>query len=121
MSYLQTKTMPSDFTKNQKDSLRRKCKNFMLKEGLLYYRDELCKLSGIKCNITSAYHPQSNGLDERFNQTLQRQLLKFVDSEPEQWDLYLDAILFSYRVSQQESTKYSPFFLVHGRQATSRI
>ena len=59
----------------------------------------------------------SNGLDERFNQTLQRQLLKFVDSEPEQWDLYLDAILFSYRVSQQESTKYSPFFLVYGRQA----
>ena len=48
---------------------------------------------------------------------MQRQLLKFVDSEPEQWDLYLDAILFSYRVSQQESTKYSPFFLVYGRQA----
>ena len=23
--------------------------------------DELCKLLGIQCNITSAYHPQSNG------------------------------------------------------------
>ena len=54
-------------------------------------------------------------MDEWFNQTLQRQLLKFVDSEQKNWDQYLDAILFSYRVSVQDSTKYSPFFLVYGR------
>lgn len=78
--------------------------------------DELCRLTGVQCNLTSAYHPQSNGLDERFNQTLQRQLLKFVDSEQTDWDLYLDSILFSYRVSRQDSTKHSPFLLVYGRQ-----
>ena len=80
--------------------------------------DELCCLMGVQCNITSAYHPQSNGLDERFNQTLQCQLLKFVCNEQDQWDLYLDAILFSYRISRQDSTKYSPFYLVYGRNAT---
>ncbi len=74
-------------------------------------------MTGVKCNITSAYHPQSNGQDERFNQTLQRQLLKFVSEEMNDWDLYLDSILFSYRVSRQDSTKASPFFLVYGRQA----
>ena len=79
--------------------------------------DELCQLMGVQCNITSAYHPQSNGLDERFNQTLQCQLLKFVRVERTDWDLYLDAILFSYRVSRQDSTKMSPFYLVYGRQA----
>lgn len=78
--------------------------------------DELCRLTGVQCNLTSAYHPQSNGLDERFNQTLQRQLLKFIDTEQTDWDLYLDAILFSYRVSRQDSTKHSPFLLVYGRQ-----
>ena len=31
--------------------------------------------------------------------------------------MYLDSILFSYRVSRQDSTRYSPFFLVYGRQA----
>ncbi len=46
---------------------------------------------GVKCNITSAYHHQSNGLDERFNQALQRQLLKYVNEEQNEWDLYLDA------------------------------
>ena len=78
--------------------------------------DELCQLMGVKCNITSAYHPQSNGLDERFNQTLQRQLLKYTSEEQNKWDLYLDAILFSYRVSRQDSTRVSPFMLVYGRQ-----
>ena len=46
--------------------------------------------------MTSAYYPQSNGLDERFNQTLQRQLLKFVSDEPRNWDLFLDSILFFF-------------------------
>lgn len=48
--------------------------------------------------IAIADHPQTNGLDERFNQILQRQLLKFVQEQSE-WDQYLDSILFSYRVS----------------------
>ena len=73
-------------------------------------------MMGVQCNITSAYHPQSNGLDERFNQTLQRQLLKYVNDEQKDWDLHLDAVLFSYRVSRQDSTKTSPFLLVYGRQ-----
>jgi len=83
----------------------------------LQVNDELCQLMGTQCDITRAYHQQSNGLDESFNQTLQRQLLKFVDNKQNQWDLYLDAILFSYCISKQDSTKYSPFF-VYGRNAT---
>ena len=79
--------------------------------------EHLCHLTGVKSNLTSAYHPQSNGHDERFNQTLQRQLLKFVHSEQDDWDLYIESILFSYRVARQDSTKCSPFVLVYGRQA----
>ena len=79
--------------------------------------DELCDLMGVKCNVTNVYHPQSNGLDERFNQTLQRQLLKYISKEETQWDLYLDSILFSYCVSRQDSTRHSPFYLVYGRNA----
>ena len=64
--------------------------------------DELCRLTGVECRLTTAYHPQTNGLDERFNQTLyiQRQLLKFIDTDQTNWDLYIDSILFSYRVSR---------------------
>ena len=71
----------------------------------------------MKCYLTSAYHSQSNVHDESFNQTLQRQLLKFVNSAQDNWDLYIDSILFSYRVARQDSTKHSMFVLVYGRQA----
>ena len=74
-------------------------------------------MMGTKCNVTSAYHQQSNGQDERFNQTLQRELLKYVDEKQNTWDLYIESVLFSYRVSVQDSTKQTPFYLVYGRQA----
>ena len=35
----------------------------------------------------------------------------------EDWDELLDPALFAIRTSVQESTKFSPFFLMHGREA----
>ena len=75
--------------------------------------DELCQPTGVKSNLTSAYHSQNNGLDEQFNQRLQHQLIKFVGI----WDLYLNAFLFSDCVSHHDSARNSPFFLVYGRQS----
>ena len=54
-----------------------------------------CKLFRI-CKIrTTAYHPQSNGICERFNQTLKHSLAKSL-SKPQQvsWDLYLNFAVF---------------------------
>ena len=42
---------------------------------------ELCKLTGVDHRISSAYHPQTNGQDERFNQTIQRSLRKMVNED----------------------------------------
>ena len=79
--------------------------------------DRLEQLTGFKHNITSAYHPQSNGLDERFNQTLKVQLQKMVNEHQNNWDDLLDNILFAYRTSRQASTKCTPFLLMFGREA----
>ena len=79
--------------------------------------DRLEQLTGFKHNITSAYHPQSNGLDERFNQTLKAQLQKMVNEHQDNWDDLLDNILFAYRTSRQASTKCTPFLLMFGREA----
>ena len=76
--------------------------------------DHLFKSTGVHHIISSAYHPQTNGLDERFNQTLQRALLKMIDENQSDWDKYLDSVLFAYRTSKQASTKFSPFFLLYG-------
>ena len=79
--------------------------------------DLLEELTGFKHKITIAYHPQSNGLDERFNQTLKAQLQKLVNDHQDNWDELLDNILFAYRSSRHNSTKCTPFLLMYGREA----
>ena len=64
---------------------------------------------------------QANGLEERFNQTLQGMLVKFASSKREHWDDFLDTCIFAYNTSVQESTQYSPFEIMFGRKATLPI
>ena len=40
---------------------------------------------------------------------------KSCDGRDRDWDTHLPYLLFAYRVSGQESTRESPFFLVYGR------
>ena len=63
--------------------------------------DRLEELTGFKHNITSAYHPQSNGLDEWFNQTLKAQLQKMVNKHQDDWDDLVDNNLLAYRTSRE--------------------
>ncbi|CAB4009128.1 retrotransposable element [Paramuricea clavata] len=79
--------------------------------------EELHQRTGTEHRITSAYHPQSNGLDERFNQTIQRALRKAVNEKQDNWDEAIDDILFAYRTSVQATTKHTPFYLMFGREA----
>ena len=76
---------------------------------------ELCSLLGIKKINTSGYHPQTDGLVEKFNSTLQSMIAKSTDPSGMEWDKRLPLLLFAYRSIVQESTRESPFFLVYGR------
>ena len=60
---------------------------------------------------------QANGLDERFNQTLQNMLVKFVDEKKECWEDFLSTCVYAYNTSKHESSKYCPFTVMFGRQA----
>lgn len=62
----------------------------------------------------SPCHPQTDGLVERFNQTLKNMLKKFVSDTGKDWDRWLSLMLFAYRAVPQESTGFSPFELVYG-------
>ena len=56
--------------------------------------DKMCQLMGIQKRISTAYHPQTNGLDERWNQTLQTALRKVIDpTTQDDWDTHLDPIM----------------------------
>ncbi len=64
---------------------------------------------------TTAYHPQTDGLVERFNRTLIDMLAQTVEKNGRDWDRHLPHVLFAYRAGPQESIKESPFFLLYGR------
>ena len=75
---------------------------------------EMCSLLGIRKVNTSGYHPQTDGLVEKFNSTITNMISKSVDVGVE-WDKQLPMFLFAYRTTIQESTRESPSFLLYGR------
>ncbi|KAK7158513.1 hypothetical protein R3I94_004974 [Phoxinus phoxinus] len=77
----------------------------------------VCKVLNIERSLCAPYHPQTNGLVERMNGTIQRALCKLVKDQPKDWDRHLDAVMFGLRTKVQMTTKYSPFFLMFGREA----
>ncbi len=76
---------------------------------------QVYQLLGIKSLRTTPYHPQTDGLTERFNQTLKQMLRKFVSETGRDWDQWLPYLLFAYREVPQASTGFSPFELLYGR------
>ena len=79
--------------------------------------DKMCQLMGIQKRISTAYHPQTNGLDERWNQTLQTALRKVIDpTTQDDWDTHLDPIMAAHRASKHESTGMSPYFMVYHKE-----
>ncbi|KZR97474.1 Uncharacterized protein APZ42_007630, partial [Daphnia magna] len=65
---------------------------------------------------TSSYHPQANGAVERMNHTLAAMLSMYVSTDQRDWDETLQYVCFAYNTARQESTGYSPFFLLYGRE-----
>lgn len=76
---------------------------------------ELCRLMKIHKLSTTPYHPQTNGLVERFNGTLKNMLRKYAQEEQKNWDKQLPFVLFAYREVPQETTGFSPFEVLYGR------
>ena len=80
---------------------------------------EVCRMVNVEKIFTSTYHPQCDGFVERINGVIAQNLSMYVSSSQTDWDIHLQACIFAYNTSISASTGYTPFFLMHGREAKS--
>ena len=78
---------------------------------------ELCNRMSVDKTRTTPYQPSTNGGIERFHGTMHSMLAKWVASNQRDWDEKLPAVAFAYRTSEHEATGFTPFYLMHGREA----
>ena len=76
---------------------------------------ELFKLWGTKLQMSTAYHPQTDGQTERVNQCLEMYLRCAVQDSPKQWAQWLSAAEFWYNTSFHTALGCTPFKAVYGK------
>ncbi|GIM07429.1 hypothetical protein Vretimale_11548, partial [Volvox reticuliferus] len=71
-------------------------------------------LVNVRVNLSTAYHPQTDGQTERMNRTFGDMLRTYAGSNPRAWDTFLSAAEFAMNNAVNRSTGQSPFFLNYG-------
>ena len=77
---------------------------------------EMCKSLGMDKTRTTPLHPQSDGMVERFNRTIEEMLSKFVAENQRDWDSHLPILMMAYHSAVHETTSFTPCELMFGRQ-----
>ena len=77
---------------------------------------EVCKIVQIQKVNTSCYHPQTDGLVERFNSILCPSLSMYVAKNQKVWGDLIPIILFAHQSSISEAIGDSPFYCLYGRE-----
>jgi transposase InsO family protein len=65
---------------------------------------KLCNAMDIDKRRTSPYHPECDGMVEKFNRTLLDMLAMYVNDYHSDWDMWIPQVTFAYRTSIHSST-----------------
>ena len=74
----------------------------------------LCALLGIKSNLSTAYHPETDGQTERINQILEQYIRLYTNYQQDDWVSLLPLAEFAYNNAPHSATQVSPFFANKG-------
>ncbi|GJW60041.1 putative reverse transcriptase domain-containing protein [Tanacetum coccineum] len=81
----------------------------------------LQKALGTRLDLSTAYHPETDGQSERTIQTLEDMLRACAIDFGGNWDTHLPLVEFSYNNSYHSSVKCAPFEALYGRKCRTPI
>ena len=122
--FVATKSPPLDAAKVAELFLAHVYRNHGMPKKIVSDRDsrftsdfwkELMKLVGTKALMSTAYHPQTDGLTERVNRILEDMIRCYCDEFLDDWDDLLVPLELAYNDSYQSSTRFTPFYMNYGR------
>ncbi|GJT32870.1 putative reverse transcriptase domain-containing protein [Tanacetum coccineum] len=87
----------------------------------LHFWKSLNKVLGTRLDISTAYHPETDGQSDRTIQTLEDMLRACVLDFGKGWDRQLPLVEFSYNNSYHTSIKAAKFEALYGRKCRSPI
>ncbi|GKE45907.1 reverse transcriptase domain-containing protein [Tanacetum coccineum] len=76
---------------------------------------------GTQLNMSTAYHPETDGQSEKTIQTLENMLRACVIDFGKGWERHLPLVEFSYNNSYHASIKAAPFEALYGRKCRSLV
>ncbi|GFW00150.1 retrovirus-related Pol polyprotein from transposon 297 [Trichonephila clavipes] len=76
---------------------------------------ECLKILGACPRFSTPYHPEGNGLIERWNQTLKNMLHHIIREKGRSWHRHIPFLLWAYREVPNATTGTPPFLLIYGR------
>jgi hypothetical protein len=69
----------------------------------------LCRRPGVELSMSTAFHPQTNGLVERNNEVVEVALRHYISADISDWDDMLPLVEFAMNSSYHEAIRSTPF------------
>ena len=76
----------------------------------------LLQLIGTKLNMSTSFHPQTDGQTERVHRVIEEVLRQSINPEQSNWDDLLPVVEFAVNSAVHKSTGFSPFYVNYGRE-----
>src|ERR1700760_4562195 len=86
-----------------------------------HFSKAICKATNIQQNISTAFHPRTDGQTERMNQWIETYLRSYVNGRQNNWSALLPLAEFAHNSWKHDGTKYASHMLITGNIPSAKL